>query len=76
MLVGKALYLRGGYLDNTLSFNEHGRLIGHSPQGSYTLNAIQIDRVRVTKHKVTLEGARYGLHFLGQLANEDSFERL
>jgi TonB family protein len=72
MLVGKDLFLRGGYLDNTLSFDEHGRLIGRSPQGSYTLCAIQIDRVRVTKHKVTLEGARYGLHFLGQLASEDS----
>ena len=72
MLAGKALYLRGGYLDNTLSFNEHGSLIGHSSQGSYTLNVIQIDRVRITKHKVTLEGARYGLHFVGQLANEDS----
>jgi TonB family protein len=72
MLVGKALYLRDGYLDNSLSFNEYGRLIGHSPQGSYTLCAIQIDRVRITKHKVTLEGARYGLHFLGQLAFEDS----
>jgi TonB family protein len=72
MLVGKALYLRDGYLDNSLSFNEHGHLIGHSPHGSYTLSAIQIDRVRVTKHKVTLEGARYGLHFLGQLASEDS----
>jgi TonB family protein len=76
MLVGKALYLRGGYLDNSLSFDEHGRLVGHSPQGSYTLNAIQIDRVRVTKHKVTLEGARYGLHFLGQLASEDSSSAL
>ena len=72
MLVGKSLYLRDGYLDNSLSFDEHGRLIGHSPQGSYTLNAIQFDRVRVTKHKVMLEGARYGLHFLGQLASEDS----
>jgi TonB family protein len=71
MLVGKALFLRGGYLDNTLSFDEHGRLIGHSPQGSYTLCAIQIDKVHVTKHKVTLEGARYGLHFLGQLASDD-----
>ena len=28
MLVGKALYLRGGYLDNSLSFDEHGRIIG------------------------------------------------
>jgi hypothetical protein len=72
MLVGKSLYLRDGYLDNTLGFNEYGHLIGHSPQGSYTLNAIQIDKVRITKHKVTLEGPRYGLHFLGQLASEDT----
>lgn len=72
MLVGKELYLRGGYLDNSLSFNEYGHLIGHSPQGSYTLSAIQIDKVHLSRHKVTLEGARYGLHFLGQLASEDT----
>jgi hypothetical protein len=71
LLVGKALYLRGGYLDNSLSFDENGRLIGHSPQGSYTLSAVQIDKVRLTKHKVELEGARYGLHFVGQLPYED-----
>ena len=71
LLVGKALYLRGGYLDNSLSFDEHGRLIGRSPQGSYTLSAIQIDKVRLTKRKVELNGIRYGLHFVGQLAYED-----
>jgi TonB family protein len=71
LLVGKPLYLRGGYLDNSLSFDEHGRLIGHSPQGSFTLNGIQIDHMHLTKHKVTLEGARYGLHFTAQLAYED-----
>jgi TonB family protein len=71
MLLGKPLYLRSGYLDNSLSFNEHGQLIGHSPQGSYTLCAIQIERVHLTKHKLELEGARYGLHFVGQLAYED-----
>jgi len=70
MLVGKSLYLRGCYLDNSLSFNEHGHLIGHSPQGSFTLSAIQINKVSISKHKITLEGARYGLHFLGQLASE------
>ena len=75
-LVGKPLYLRGGYLDNNLTFNEHGGLIGHSPQGSYTLNAIQIDRVRLRKHKVELEGTRYGLHFLGALPNEDPTKAL
>jgi TonB family protein len=72
LLVGKALYLRDGYLDNSLSFNEYGHLIGHSPQGSYTLSGLQIDKVRLSKHKVTLEGARYGLHFLGQMPSEDT----
>lgn len=72
MLIGKALYLRDGYLDNTLKFDEHGRLIGHSPQGSFTLSAIEIDKVRLTRHKLELEGLRYGLHFVGQLAYEDS----
>lgn len=71
MLVGKTFYLRGGYLDSSLNFNEHGRLIGHSPQGSYTLCLVEIDKVRLTKHKVELEGVRYGLHFLGALAYED-----
>jgi TonB family protein len=71
MLVGKALYLRGGYLENSLNFDEHGKLIGHSPQGSYTLSAIQIDHAHLSKRKVELTGARYGLHFLGQLAFED-----
>ncbi len=71
LLVGKALYLRGGYLDNSLSFNEHGVLIGRSPEGSYTLCGVRIDRVHLTKHKVELEGERFGLHFLGALPYED-----
>jgi Gram-negative bacterial TonB protein C-terminal len=70
-LLGKPLYLRDGYLDNNLTFNEHGALISHSPQGSYTLNGIEISRVRLGKHKLELEGTRYGLHFLGALPNED-----
>jgi len=71
LLVGKELFLRGGYLDNDLSYNEHGVLVGHSPQGSYTLSGIQIDKVRLTKHKLELEGQRYGLHFLGAMPYED-----
>jgi Gram-negative bacterial TonB protein C-terminal len=68
---GKDLFLRGGYLDNTLTFNERGVLIGHSPQGSYTLAGIRIEKVRLLKHKVELTGARYALHFLGALPSED-----
>ena len=71
LLVGKELFLRGGYLDNDLSYNEHGVLVGHSPQGSYTLCEIQIEKVHLTKHKLELEGQRFGLHFLGALPYED-----
>jgi len=71
-MVGKQFYLRGGYQGDSLTFDEHGRIIGHSPQGSYTLSVIQIDHVRLTKHKVELEGARFGLHFNEQAAYEDS----
>ena len=65
MLVGKPLYLRGGYLDNSLSFNDHGILIGTSPKGSFTLCGVQVDRVHLSKHKLELEGARYALRFTG-----------
>lgn len=71
LVVGKTLYLRDGYLDNALSFDEHGKLIGHSAQGSYTLSLIQIDRLHMSKHKVELTGVRYGLHFLGASPDED-----
>jgi TonB family protein len=71
LVVGKTLYLRNGYLDNALEFDEYGRLMGHSPQGSYALCLIQIDKVHMTKRKVELTGVRYGLHFLGALPNED-----
>jgi len=71
ILVGKIFYLRGGYLDDSLSFNEHGKLAGHSPVGSYTLNMVVIDKVHLSKHKVELEGQRYALHFSNQLAFED-----
>lgn len=71
MLAGKTFFLRSGYLDNTLNFDEQGRLVGHSPQGSYTLCEVQINKVRVTKRNVELEGDRFGLHFLGALPYED-----
>jgi TonB family protein len=71
LLVGKTFYLRGGYLDDSLSFNEHGKLASHSPVGSYTLSMVQIDKVHLSKHKVELDGLRYGLHFSSQLAFED-----
>ncbi len=75
-LAGKTFYLRGGYQDNTLHFNEEGELDGSSPKASYTLSLVEIDRVKVDKRHVELEGVRYGLHFLGALASEDQSANL
>ena len=70
-LVGKTFYLRGGYLNDNLAFDQHGNLSWHSPQGSYTLSLIQIEKVHLGKHKMEIEGIRFGLHFLGALPYED-----
>ncbi len=71
-LEGKLLFLRGFYLDDNLKFSEDGQLIGNSPQkGSFTLCALEIKKVKLTKHTLELEGDRYGLHFYGALPYED-----
>lgn len=70
-LLGKTFYLRGGYVDDNLHFDENGKLDGASPRESFTLSLVQITRVHLTKHRLELEGDRYGLHFLGALPSED-----
>lgn len=71
LLVGKTLYLRDGYLDDRLEFDELGKLAGKSAQGSFTLSQIQINKVKLSKHKLELQGDRFGLHFLGAAPYED-----
>ena len=73
-LAGKTFYLRGGYLDNDLHFDEHGALSGNSPAGSYTLSMIEISKIQLSKHKLELQGIRYGLHFLGAGPTEDPLQ--
>lgn len=70
-LQGKTFYLRGGYSDNELRFDEQGRLAISSPRLSYALSMVQIDRVHLSKHKLELVGIRYGIHFLGASPTED-----
>ncbi|WP_263360019.1 energy transducer TonB [Acidicapsa ligni] len=70
-LVGKPLFLRNSLLGDSLSFNEHGDVLGHPTVGSFTLSAVEIEKIRLTKHKVELEGTRYALHFLGATPYED-----
>jgi TonB family protein len=71
LLVGKQLFLRGEYLGDSLSFNEFGDPTGTPPVGSFTLSAVQIDQVHLSKSRVELEGNRYALHFLGAMPYED-----
>ena len=66
LLVGKTVYLRGGYLDNALHFDDRGKLIDRSPQGSFTLCIIQVDKIHFSKRKVEFQGQRYALHFLDE----------
>jgi outer membrane biosynthesis protein TonB len=79
LLVGKPLFLRGCYLSDDLQFNERGGLYGASPRGSFTLSGVQIERLRLTKKDLILEGDRYGYRFLGALPGNnptDDMERI
>ena len=71
LLVGKQLFLRGGYQGDSLTFDVHGDPLGSPARGSYTLSAVQIEKVNLTKHHLELVGARYAIHFLGANSFED-----
>ncbi|MGC2638033.1 MAG: energy transducer TonB [Acidobacteriaceae bacterium] len=78
-LVGKQLFLRGLYLDDDLHFDMTGKLDGQSPKGSFTLCAVEILHVRLTKRRVELEGVRYGIHFADEgnwSEQSTSFDRM
>ena len=45
--------------------------MGSPQKGSFTLCALEIKKVKLTKHTLELEGDRYGLHFFGALPYED-----
>jgi hypothetical protein len=78
-LVGKTFYLRGFYQDEKLQFATDGKADGNPQRGSFALSAIEIDKVKFTKHSMEIEGHRIGLHFFGALPYEDDtkpFERM
>jgi TonB family protein len=62
-LTGKQIFIRGLWLGEDLHFNMYGDLVGGAPKGSFTLCAVEIEHVRVTKKRLELEGVRYGIHF-------------
>ncbi|HVT96802.1 MAG TPA: energy transducer TonB, partial [Acidobacteriaceae bacterium] len=78
-LTGRPLFLRGLWLGQELHFNMNGDLVGQSPKGSFTLCGVFVDKVRVTKKTVELEGVRFGVHFEGEAPWEQqatSFDRI
>lgn len=78
-LVGKMFYLRGFYQDDKLQFAIDGKAEGNPPKGSFALSAVEIDKVKFTKHSMDLQAHRVGLHFFGSLPYEDDskpFERI
>lgn len=77
--LGKHLFLRGLWLSDDLHFSLSGVLLSQSAKGSFTLCEVQIDKVRLSKRRLELEGARYGIHFEdeGNWATQaDSFDRI
>lgn len=78
-LIGKDLYIRGLWMGDDLHFDMYGDLEGQSSKGSFTLCAVEIEHVRMTKKRVELEGVRYGIHFAdeGNWATQStSFDRI
>ena len=78
-LVGRTFYLRGFYQDDKLEFATDGKPVGAPQRGSFALSAVEIDKVKFTKHSMEIEAHRVGLHFFGALPYEDDtkpFERI
>ncbi len=78
-LEGKFLFLRGFYLDDKLEFDADGKVVGAPQKGSFTLSALEVKKVKATKHSIVIEADRIGLHFFGGLPYEDDskpFERI
>jgi TonB family protein len=76
---GKMVFLRGLYVADDLNFDMNGNVNGTPQTGSFTLSALQIRKVSLSKKKVEFEADRYALHFSGALPYESdskSFDKV
>ena len=64
-LVGKSLYLRGFWREDSLHFDSDGRLIGKSGVYSFTLCGVDVKKVHLGTDSLVLEGKRVGTKFKG-----------
>jgi len=70
MLIGKALFLRGFYLTNDLSYDLSGRVQGAPKVGDWTLAAVNVLKVeRRGAGEIELDGVRVAIRY-----NTDSHE--
>jgi Gram-negative bacterial TonB protein C-terminal len=69
-LVGKMVFLRGLYVGDSLTFDEDGKVNGSPGTTSFTLSALEVKKVNLSKRKLEIEADRYALHFFGTLPYE------
>jgi TonB family protein len=69
-LIGKALFLRGFYLNNTLSYDAAGKVEGSPKIGDWTIAAVNVLKVeRKGPGEIELDGVRVAIRY-----NADSHE--
>jgi TonB family protein len=72
-LVGKALFLRGFYLANELSYDAAGRVAGSPKAGDWTVAAVNVLKVeRKGSEQIELDGVRVAIRYN---TNQHVFER-
>jgi TonB family protein len=69
--MGKMIFLRGAYLGDQLDFDAEGKVKGSPAASSFTLSALEVRKVNLSKHKLEIEADRYGIHFLGGIPYDD-----
>ena len=69
---GKFIFLRESYMGEELNFDMDGKVKGSPAAGSFTLSALKVTKVNLSKHKLEIEADRYGLHFLAAVPYEDN----
>jgi TonB family protein len=77
--VGKMVFIRGFYMADDLNFDIYGKVDGSPQTASFTLSALEVRKVSLSKKKLELEADRYALHFTGELpyeADSKSFDKV
>lgn len=69
--MGKMIFLRGSYLGDDLNFDTNGNVQGSPAASSFTLSALEVKKISLSKRKLEIEADRYGMHFLGGIPYED-----